>query len=98
MLFRSTVWRDTGLPDDKVLLPGVVDTSTNFLEHPELVAQRLCRLAEIVGRERVIASSDCGFGTFAGYGKLDPEVSYRKLGALVEGAALASKRLWARAN
>ena len=86
------------LPDDKVLLPGVVDTSTNFLEHPELVAQRLCRLAEIVGRERVIASSDCGFGTFAGYGKLDPEVSYRKLGALVEGAALASKRLWARAN
>ena len=93
-----TVWRDTGLPDDKVLLPGVVDTSTNFLEHPELVAQRLCRLAEIVGRERVIASSDCGFGTFAGYGKLDPEVSYRKLGALVEGAALASKRLWARAN
>ena len=56
------------------------------------------RLAEIVGRERVIASSDCGFGTFAGYSKLDPEVSYRKLGALVEGAALASKRLWARAN
>jgi 5-methyltetrahydropteroyltriglutamate--homocysteine methyltransferase len=88
------VWRDAGLPDDKVLLPGVLDSCTNYVEHPELVAQRLCRYADIVGRERVLASSDCGFGTFAGYGKMDPEVSYKKLEAMAEGAAIASKRLW----
>ena len=88
------VWRDTKLPDDKVLLPGVLDSTTNFVEHPELVAQRLCRFAEIVGRERVLASSDCGFGTFAGYGKIDPEISFAKLEAMVEGAAIASDRLW----
>jgi len=88
------VWRDAKLPDDKVLLPGVLDSCTNYVEHPELVAQRLCRYAEIVGRERVIASSDCGFGTFAGYGKMDPEISYKKLAAMAEGAAIASQRLW----
>jgi 5-methyltetrahydropteroyltriglutamate--homocysteine methyltransferase len=88
------VWRDANLPDDKVLLPGVLDSSTNYIEHPELVAQRLCRYADIVGRERVIACSDCGFGTFAGYGKMDPEISYRKLEAMAEGAAIASDRLW----
>jgi 5-methyltetrahydropteroyltriglutamate--homocysteine methyltransferase len=88
------VWKAVKLPDDKVLLPGVVDTSTNYVEHPDLVAQRIVRYAEVVGRERVIASSDCGFGTFAGYGKIDPEVSWLKLGALVEGAKRASKRLW----
>jgi 5-methyltetrahydropteroyltriglutamate--homocysteine methyltransferase len=88
------VWRDAKLPDDKVLLPGVLDSCSNYVEHPELVAQRLCRYAEIVGRERVLASSDCGFGTFAGYGKMDPEVSYKKLKAMAEGAAIASKRLW----
>jgi 5-methyltetrahydropteroyltriglutamate--homocysteine methyltransferase len=90
-----TVWRDAKIPPDKVLIPGLLDTSTNYVEHPELVAQRICRFAEIVGRERVIAGTDCGFGTFAGYGKMDPEISYKKLGALVAGAALASKRLWA---
>ena len=89
-----TLWRDTKLPADKVLLPGVVDTSTNYVEHPDLVAQRIVRLAEIVGRERVIASTDCGFGTSAGYGKLDPEIAFLKLGALVDGAARASKQLW----
>lgn len=88
------VWRDAKLPEDKLLIPGVIDTSTNFVEHPELVAQRIERFAAIVGRERVIAGSDCGFGTFVGYGKLDPEVSYKKLGAMVQGAALASSRLW----
>jgi 5-methyltetrahydropteroyltriglutamate--homocysteine methyltransferase len=88
------VWRDSRLPDDKVLLPGVLDSCTNYVEHPELVAQRLCRYADIVGRERVIASSDCGFGTFAGYGKMDPEISYKKLAAMVEGARIASDRLW----
>jgi len=82
------------LPDDKILIPGVLDTSTNYVEHPELVAERLCRFADIVGRERVIAGSDCGFGTFAGYGKLDPDISFKKLRAMVEGAAIASARLW----
>jgi 5-methyltetrahydropteroyltriglutamate--homocysteine methyltransferase len=88
------IWQDVKLPADKVLLPGVIDTSTNYVEHPELVAQRIERFAKLVGRERVIASTDCGFGTSAGHGKIDPEVAYLKLGALAEGAALASKRLW----
>ena len=88
------VWRDFALPDDKLLLPGVIDTSTNYVEHPSLVAERIVRIAQIVGRERVIASTDCGFGTAAGYGKLEPEVVYLKLGALVAGAAQASKLLW----
>ena len=89
------VWKDVMLPDDKVLLPGVIDTSTNYVEHPDLVAQRIIRLAAIVGRERVIASTDCGFGTSAGYGKIDPEVAFLKLGSLVAGAASASRQLWA---
>jgi 5-methyltetrahydropteroyltriglutamate--homocysteine methyltransferase len=89
------VWKDVGLPDDKVLLPGVIDTSTNYVEHPELVAQRIVRLATIVGREHIIASTDCGFGTSAGYGKIDPEVAFLKLGSLVAGAAEASRQLWA---
>ena len=88
------VWRETKLPADKILLPGVVDTSTNYVEHPDLVAHRIVRLAELVGRERVIASTDCGFGTSAGYGKIDPEIAFLKLGALIEGAARASKQLW----
>jgi 5-methyltetrahydropteroyltriglutamate--homocysteine methyltransferase len=88
------IWKEVKLPPDKLLLPGVIDTSTNYVEHPELVAQRILRFAEIVGRERVIASTDCGFGTSAGHGKIDPEVAYLKLGALVAGAAMASKRLW----
>jgi 5-methyltetrahydropteroyltriglutamate--homocysteine methyltransferase len=91
-----TVWQDTKLPDDKILIPGVLDTSTNYVEHPELVAERLCRFADIVGRERVIAGSDCGFGTFAGYGKLDPDISFKKLKAMADGAAVATKRLWGR--
>jgi len=88
------VWKEIKLPDDKVLLPGVVDSCTNYVEHPDLVAQRIVRFAEVVGRERVIASTDCGFGTFAGYGKIDPEIAWLKLGALVEGAKRASKELW----
>ncbi|HEV2186973.1 MAG TPA: cobalamin-independent methionine synthase II family protein [Stellaceae bacterium] len=91
------IWKDeVKLPDDKVLIPGVLDTSTNYVEHPELVAERICRFADIVGRERVIAGSDCGFGTFAGYGKLDPDISFKKLRAMADGAAIASKRLWNR--
>jgi 5-methyltetrahydropteroyltriglutamate--homocysteine methyltransferase len=92
-----TVWQQTRLPDDKILIPGVLDISTNYVEHPELIAQRICQFADIVGRERVIAGSDCGFGTFAGYGKLDPDISFKKLGGMVEGAAIASTRLWGRA-
>jgi 5-methyltetrahydropteroyltriglutamate--homocysteine methyltransferase len=88
------VWNDIKLPDDKILLPGVIDTSTNYVEHPALVAERIVRFAEIVGRERVIANSDCGFGTAAGTGKLDPEIVFLKLGALADGARLASKQLW----
>ncbi|WP_022705239.1 cobalamin-independent methionine synthase II family protein [Pseudorhodobacter ferrugineus] len=87
------VFRDRAadIPDGKVLFPGVVDTTTNFVEHPELVAQRLERFTNIVGQDRVIAGSDCGFGTFAGFGSVDPDVAYAKLSALAEGAALASK-------
>jgi len=92
-----TVWQQVNLPDDKILIPGVLDTSTNYVEHPELVAERICRFADLVGRERVIAGSDCGFGTFAGYGKLDPDISFKKLRAMVEGAAIASGRLWKKA-
>ncbi|HJU16700.1 MAG TPA: cobalamin-independent methionine synthase II family protein [Stellaceae bacterium] len=91
------VWQEIKLPDDKILVPGVIDTSTNYVEHPELVAERICRFADLLGRERVIAGTDCGFGTFAGYGKLDPDISFKKLAALAEGAAIASTRLWGRA-
>ncbi|MFO1145012.1 MAG: cobalamin-independent methionine synthase II family protein [Amaricoccus sp.] len=86
-----TVFRDrrAEIPDDRILVPGVVDTTTNFVEHPELVAQRLRRFTEIVGRERVIAGSDCGFGTFAGFGAVDPEIAWAKLDTLAEGAARA---------
>jgi len=91
------VWRDTKLPDDKILAVGVLDTSTNYVEHPDLVAERLCRYADLVGRERVMGTSDCGFGTFAGYGKVDPDIAFKKLHAMAEGAAIASKRLWGRA-
>jgi 5-methyltetrahydropteroyltriglutamate--homocysteine methyltransferase len=91
-----SVFRDTQLPDDKVLIPGVISSTTNYIEHPLLVAERLERFAGIVGRERVIAGTDCGFGTFAGFGPVDPDIAYLKLGALVEGARIASKRLWGR--
>jgi 5-methyltetrahydropteroyltriglutamate--homocysteine methyltransferase len=80
--------RKTEIPEDKVLVPGVVDTTTNFVEHPQVVAQRLERFTDIVGAERVIAGSDCGFGTFAGFGAVDPDIAYAKLTALCEGAAL----------
>ncbi|RMD92269.1 MAG: epoxyalkane--coenzyme M transferase [Alphaproteobacteria bacterium] len=85
--------RRAEIPDDMVLVPGVIDSTTNFVEHPELVAQRIERFAHIVGPERVIAGSDCGFGTFAGFGAVDPEIAWAKLAALAEGAALAGARL-----
>jgi 5-methyltetrahydropteroyltriglutamate--homocysteine methyltransferase len=88
-------FRQTKLPDDKVIIPGVLDTTTNFIEHPELVAQRLVRYAEAVGRERVIAGSDCGFATFARSQPLvEPEIVWAKLTSMTEGARLASRQLW----
>ena len=90
-----TVWREATIPDDKILIPGVLDTTTNYVEHPELVAERIERFANIVGRERVIAGSDCGFGTFAGFGAVHPSICYAKLNAMAQGAEIASRRLWA---
>lgn len=78
------------IPDDKLLIPGVLDTTTNFIEHPRLIAQRLQRFVDIVGAERVIAGSDCGFGTFAGFGAVDADIVYAKLAAMREGAAMVS--------
>lgn len=88
------VFRDHPPPDDKILVPGVIGTTSNYVEHPLLVAERICRFADVVGRERVIAGTDCGFGTFAGFGPVDPDVCYLKLRALAEGARIASGRLW----
>ena len=84
--------RKNEIPEDKILIPGVIDSTTNFVEHPELVAQRLKRFTNIVGVERVIAGSDCGFGTFAGFGAVDPEIAFAKLETLVKGAAIASEK------
>jgi len=89
------VFRDARLPDDKILIPGVLSSTTNYIEHPLLVAERIGRFADIVGRERVIAGTDCGFGTFAGFGPVDPDIAYLKLAAMTEGAQIASRRLWA---
>jgi 5-methyltetrahydropteroyltriglutamate--homocysteine methyltransferase len=88
------VWQDVALPAGKVLVAGVIDSTTSFIEHPELVAERLVRYAGVVGRENVIAGVDCGFGTFAGRVQVDTKIVWHKLRALVEGARLASKELW----
>ena len=88
------VWQEVKLPDDKVLIPGMLDSSTNYVEHPDLVAERLLRFAGVVGRDRVIAGTDCGFSTFAGFGVVDPDIVWMKLAALAEGAARASRQLW----
>ncbi len=89
------VFREVRLPDDRIIVPGVLDSTTNFIEHPELVAQRLVRYAETVGRERVIAGTDCGFATFArSVNQVEPEIAWAKLRAMAEGARLASARLW----
>jgi 5-methyltetrahydropteroyltriglutamate--homocysteine methyltransferase len=88
------VWQDIRLPDEKVIIPGVLDSTTNFIEHPELVAERIVRYAEVVGREQVIAGTDCGFGTSAWGRKVDSKIAWAKLQSLVEGARLASAALW----
>ncbi|HEV8334437.1 MAG TPA: cobalamin-independent methionine synthase II family protein [Steroidobacteraceae bacterium] len=90
------VFRDAPLPEDMIVIPGVISSTTNYIEHPLLVAERIGRYADLLGRERVIAGSDCGFGTFAGFGPVDPDVTYLKLRSLAEGAAIASRRLWGR--
>jgi 5-methyltetrahydropteroyltriglutamate--homocysteine methyltransferase len=92
-------WRafqDVKVPDDKILIPGCIDSTNNYIEHPDLVADRIETFARLVGRERVIAGTDCGFATFAGDGLVDAKVCFAKLAALVEGAKIASRRLWGR--
>ncbi len=89
-------WRRANVPDDKVLIPGVITQSTVLVEHPELVAQRIARFADVVGRERVIAGADCGFASFAGSNEVHPSIVWAKFAALVEGARIASKRLCGR--
>ncbi|HEV7664352.1 MAG TPA: cobalamin-independent methionine synthase II family protein [Chloroflexota bacterium] len=91
------VFEDIKLPDGKVIIPGVLDTTTNYIEHPQLVAQRLVRYANLVGRENLIAGADCGFGTFAGTPMVHPDIVYAKLASMVEGAQLASRQLWGAA-
>jgi 5-methyltetrahydropteroyltriglutamate--homocysteine methyltransferase len=88
------VFKDVKLPEEKILIPGVISSTTNYIEHPLLVAERLERLAALVGRERVIGGSDCGYGTFAGFGPVEPDIAYLKLAALAAGARIASDRLW----
>jgi 5-methyltetrahydropteroyltriglutamate--homocysteine methyltransferase len=88
------VWQDVKLPAGKVLIPGVLDSSTNFIEHPELVAERLVKFAKVVGRENVIGGSDCGFSTFAGFTAVDPAITWAKLRSMAEGARIASRELW----
>ena len=83
------MWQEIKLPDDKLILPGVVSHATNVVEHPELVAERILRFTKLVGRERVIASTDCGLG-----GRIHPQIAWAKLEALAQGAALASRQLW----
>jgi 5-methyltetrahydropteroyltriglutamate--homocysteine methyltransferase len=90
-------WKQVKLPDEKILIPGVIDTSTNFVEHPELVAQRIVRYANVIGRERIIAGTDCGLGTFAGFGPVHPDIAWAKLQTLAEGAAIASQQLFGAA-
>jgi 5-methyltetrahydropteroyltriglutamate--homocysteine methyltransferase len=93
-----TVFRDHPLPDEKVLITGVLDSTTNFVEHPELVAQRIGRFADVIGRERIIAGTDCGFATFAGRRVVDPRIAWLKFDAMAEGARIASQELWGDAR
>ncbi|HET9904331.1 MAG TPA: cobalamin-independent methionine synthase II family protein [Xanthobacteraceae bacterium] len=91
------VWREVKLPDGKMIIPGVIDSTSNFVEHPEVVCDRILNYASVVGRENMIAGVDCGFGTFAGRVQVDSKIVWMKLAALAEGAALATKELWGRA-
>jgi 5-methyltetrahydropteroyltriglutamate--homocysteine methyltransferase len=88
------VWQEVKLPDGKIIIPGVIDSTSNFVEHPELVADRIAQYAQVVGRENVIAGVDCGFGTFAGRVQVDSKIVWMKLASLAEGARLATNQLW----
>lgn len=92
------VFQSVELPEDKVLVPGVIDSTSNFIEHPDVVADRILRYADVVGRERVMAGSDCGFSTFSGYPTVFPDIAWRKLESMVEGAQRASAKLWAKVS
>jgi len=92
------LWKTIQLPQDKVLVPGMIASSNNYVEHPELVAQRIVRYAEILGRNRVMAGTDCGFGTFAGFGAVFPDIAWLKLKSLADGAKIASQKLWGKAG
>jgi 5-methyltetrahydropteroyltriglutamate--homocysteine methyltransferase len=89
---EHVVWASASIPEDTVLVPGVIDTTTNYIEHPELVAQRIEHYTAIVGPERVMAGTDCGFGTWSGYGAVDPDICWAKLRSLAEGARIAAQR------
>ena len=89
-----SLFKEVPLPDDKIIIPGVIDTCTNYIEHPEVVAQRIEQYAGVVGRERVIAGTDCGFASFATLHTVDPDIAWRKLESLAQGAEIASRRLW----
>lgn len=88
------VFEEMKLPDGKVIMPGVIDSTTNYIEHPDLVAERLIRFGQLVGREQMIAGVDCGLSTSAVSTKIDPDIAWAKLQSLIDGARLASKRLW----
>ena len=92
-----TLFERLALPDDKLLCPGVIEPQSNYIEHPQLVAQRICRYADVVGRDRVMAGVDCGFSVHVGMQGIDPDVAWGKLAALAQGAELASERLWGSA-
>ncbi len=89
-----TLFERVKLPEGKLLIPGVLESKSNFIEHPELIAQRIARYANLVGRENVVAGSDCGYGTWVGQAAVDPDVVWAKLAALAEGARLASRQFW----
>jgi 5-methyltetrahydropteroyltriglutamate--homocysteine methyltransferase len=89
-----TLFERVKLPDGKIIIPGVIESKSNFIEHPELIAQRIARYANLVGRDNVIAGSDCGFGTWVGQAAVDPDVVWAKLSAMAEGARLATKQFW----
>jgi 5-methyltetrahydropteroyltriglutamate--homocysteine methyltransferase len=90
------VWKDVKIPNDRILIPGVVTHSSVLVEHPQLVADRIMNFASVVGKERVIAGTDCGFATFAGQHEIHPSIAWAKLKSLVDGAQIASKALWGR--
>ena len=90
------VFETVKLPEGKMLIPGVIESKSNFIEHPELIAQRISRYAHLAGRENVIAGSDCGYGTWVGQAAVDPDVVWAKMAAMAEGARIASREFWKR--